>query len=174
MCRSYLNAINASPNSPPTIWTPPSGILRPLKNWRMSNALADHAKFCSLIMTLIFEGRSTFVSVTEPRGNEIKRQKEEISSMDQIYVTMRLCRKVVRHWRLDQLLRMFDKYFRYTHAYIYKKKVKFFLEICLYSFSHYIEIIFFLYYIEFDKVNTFIVIFIHYIRINDTVYFYDF
>ena len=50
---SHLKAMKASPNSPPTMWTPPSGMLRPRKNWRMSSALADHARFCSLIMTLI-------------------------------------------------------------------------------------------------------------------------
>ena len=50
----YLNAINASPSCPPTICTPPSGMDRPWKNWRMSAALADQGKFCSRIMTLIF------------------------------------------------------------------------------------------------------------------------
>lgn len=69
---SYLNAMKASPSSPPTMCTPPSGILSPLKNCRMSSALADHAKFCSLIMTLIFVG----VSATEPRSNEIINDEE--------------------------------------------------------------------------------------------------
>ena len=50
----YLNAINASPRAPPTMCTPPSGMERPWKNWRISAALADHGKFCSRIMTLIF------------------------------------------------------------------------------------------------------------------------
>lgn len=69
LCDSaYLNAMNASPNSPPTMWTPPSGMLRPLKNWRMSNALADHARFCSLIMTLIFD--SSFDACICNRANE--------------------------------------------------------------------------------------------------------
>jgi hypothetical protein len=73
---NYLNAMNASPNSPPTMCTPPSGILRPLKNWRISNALADHARFCSLIITLIFAVCPKLVSATEPRSNEIKRRRE--------------------------------------------------------------------------------------------------
>lgn len=51
--KSYLNAMNASPFSPPTICTPPSGIAKPLKNVRISVALADHGKFCSRIITLM-------------------------------------------------------------------------------------------------------------------------
>lgn len=45
--------MNASPNSPPTMWTPPSGMLRPPKYCRISKAFADHGRFCNLIMTLI-------------------------------------------------------------------------------------------------------------------------
>lgn len=70
--------MNASPSSPPTMCTPPSGILRPRKNWRMSNALADHARFCSLIMTLIFALYTIRVSATERRSNEIKRRRIDI------------------------------------------------------------------------------------------------
>lgn len=50
---NYLNAMNASPISPPTICTPPSGIESPRKNPRMSKELADHGRFCSRIITLI-------------------------------------------------------------------------------------------------------------------------
>lgn len=49
----YLKAIKASPISPPTMCTPPSGIDSPRKNARMSKAFADHGKFCNRIMTLI-------------------------------------------------------------------------------------------------------------------------
>lgn len=49
----YLKAIKASPCSPPTMWTPPSGMDRPRKKFRMSIALADHGRFCSRIMTLM-------------------------------------------------------------------------------------------------------------------------
>lgn len=49
----YLKAMKASPSSPPTIWTPPSGMLSPPKYWRISNAFAAQGRFCNLIMTLI-------------------------------------------------------------------------------------------------------------------------
>lgn len=50
---SYLNAMKASPSSPPTMCTPPSGMERPRKKFLMSRAFADHGRFCSLMMTLI-------------------------------------------------------------------------------------------------------------------------
>ena len=49
----YLNAMKASPCSPPTMWTPPSGIDSPRKNCRMSAEFADHGRFWSLMITLI-------------------------------------------------------------------------------------------------------------------------
>lgn len=45
--------MKASPFSPPTMWTPPSGIMSPLKKFRMSVAFADQGRFCSRIMTFI-------------------------------------------------------------------------------------------------------------------------
>lgn len=45
--------MKASPSSPPTMCTPPSGIPSPLKNSRMSRALADHGRFCKRMMTLM-------------------------------------------------------------------------------------------------------------------------
>lgn len=53
MCINYLKAMNASPSSPPTIWTPPSGIESPAKNIRTSIAFADHGKFCRRMIQLI-------------------------------------------------------------------------------------------------------------------------
>lgn len=45
--------MNASPSSPPTMCTPPSGIDRPAKNTRTSIELADHGKFCRRMIQLI-------------------------------------------------------------------------------------------------------------------------
>lgn len=45
--------MNASPSSPPTMCTPPSGIESPAKNIRTSMELADHGKFCSRIIQLM-------------------------------------------------------------------------------------------------------------------------
>lgn len=50
---NYLKAMKASPISPPIMWTPPSGIERPEKKFRMSRAFAVHGKFCNRIITLI-------------------------------------------------------------------------------------------------------------------------
>lgn len=50
---THPKAMKASPRSPPTMWTPPSGMERPLKKVRMSTELADHDKFCSRMMTLM-------------------------------------------------------------------------------------------------------------------------
>lgn len=50
---SYLKAMKASPISPPIMCTPPSGIERPVKKFRMSRAFAVHGRFCKRIMTLI-------------------------------------------------------------------------------------------------------------------------
>lgn len=51
--QSYLKAINASPSSPPTMCTPPSGMERPAKNILTSIEVADHGRFCSRIIQLI-------------------------------------------------------------------------------------------------------------------------
>lgn len=45
--------MKASPSSPPTMCTPPSGILKPVKNCLISSAFAVHGRFCNLIITLI-------------------------------------------------------------------------------------------------------------------------
>lgn len=50
---NYLKAMKASPCSPPTMCTPPSGMARPWKYVRMSRALADHGRFCNLMITLM-------------------------------------------------------------------------------------------------------------------------
>ena len=56
----YLNAMKASPCSPPTMWTPPSGIDSPRKNCRISAEFADHGRFWSLMITLIvLENKAT-------------------------------------------------------------------------------------------------------------------
>lgn len=56
----YLKAMNASPFSPPMIWTPPSGIIRPLKKLRISAAFADQGRFCSRIITFILTTSDNF------------------------------------------------------------------------------------------------------------------
>ena len=48
---SVENAMKASPFSPPMMWTPPGGMPSPLKNWRISAALAVHGSPCSRMMT---------------------------------------------------------------------------------------------------------------------------
>uniref|UniRef100_A0AAV2MHU3 Secreted protein n=1 Tax=Knipowitschia caucasica TaxID=637954 RepID=A0AAV2MHU3_KNICA len=48
---SVANTMNASPRSPPTMCTPPSGMVRPLKKWRMSMVPATIGKPCSRITT---------------------------------------------------------------------------------------------------------------------------
>lgn len=60
---SYLKAINASPLSPPTILTPPSGIDKLRKNWRMSDEFADHDKFCRRIITLIVPDSDAYYKI---------------------------------------------------------------------------------------------------------------
>lgn len=63
---SYLNAMNASPSSPPTMWTPPSGIERPRKKFLMSRAFADQGRFWSRMMTLM----AAVLTVTYKQGEQ--------------------------------------------------------------------------------------------------------
>ncbi|KAE9416174.1 hypothetical protein Angca_000906, partial [Angiostrongylus cantonensis] len=48
---SVANPMNASPSSPPTMCTAPSGIRRPLKKARTSAAFADNGNNCKRIIT---------------------------------------------------------------------------------------------------------------------------
>lgn len=57
---SYLKAMKASPISPPIMCTPPSGIERPVKKFRISRAFAVHGRFCKRIMTLILTQEISF------------------------------------------------------------------------------------------------------------------
>ncbi|ETN70240.1 hypothetical protein NECAME_14893 [Necator americanus] len=60
---SVANPMNASPSSPPTMCTAPSGIRRPEKNARTSAAFADNGNNCKRIITDIANNSSYFTSL---------------------------------------------------------------------------------------------------------------
>lgn len=98
----YLNAIKASPISPPTMWTPPSGIERPLKNWRISKAFADHGKFCKRIITLIFylSEYSTQLLFILLQVQNIHLANSHTIAIRVVYLNMYVCKMSINPVRL--------------------------------------------------------------------------
>lgn len=70
--------MKASPSSPPTMCTPPSGIPSPLKNSRMSRALADHGRFCKRMMTLMMLVAGCVAEGERERGKIIDGDERDI------------------------------------------------------------------------------------------------
>lgn len=73
---SVAKTINASPCSPPTICTPPSGMVNPEKKWRMSMVPATMGRPCKRMTTAMLRRYNTHLQVKEGIGCQARIKGE--------------------------------------------------------------------------------------------------